>query len=41
METAVQSLGVSYTDEQVNQLAQRHFENTQVGTLLPDSQTCD
>lgn len=30
MEQAVQSLGVSYTDEQVNQLAQRHFENTQL-----------
>ena len=30
MEDAVQKLGLSYTDEQVNQLAQRHFENTQV-----------
>ena len=30
MEDAVKNLGVTYTDDQVNQLAQRHFENTQV-----------
>ncbi|KAL5018621.1 hypothetical protein ScPMuIL_004343 [Solemya velum] len=30
METAVQNVGVMYTDDQINQLAQRHFENTQL-----------
>ena len=30
MEEAVKNLGVTYSDDQVNQLAQRHFENTQV-----------
>ncbi|KAH3860533.1 hypothetical protein DPMN_023434 [Dreissena polymorpha] len=30
MEKAVKSLGVSYTDEQINQLAQQHFESTQM-----------
>jgi hypothetical protein len=30
MEEAVSLLGTAYTDAQVNQLAQRQFENTQV-----------
>lgn len=30
MESALQNAGTLYTDEQINQLAQRHFENTQV-----------
>ncbi|XP_077995814.1 ferry endosomal RAB5 effector complex subunit 3-like [Glandiceps talaboti] len=30
MEQAVQGLGISYTDDQVNQLAARHFEDTQM-----------
>ena len=30
MEQAIQNLGITYTDEQINQMAQRHFENTQV-----------
>ena len=30
MEGAVHNLGVTHTDEQINQLAQRHFEKMQV-----------
>ena len=30
MEEAVTNLGITYTDEQINTLAQRHFENNQV-----------
>ena len=30
MEEAVKNLGGAFTDEQINLLAQRHFENTQV-----------
>lgn len=30
MDSAIQKAGISYTDEQINQLAQRHFENIQV-----------
>ncbi|XP_064617462.1 protein C12orf4 homolog [Liolophura sinensis] len=30
MEEAVQSVGSTYTDDQINQLAQRHFDNTQL-----------
>ena len=30
MQHAVQNLGNTYTDDQINQLAQRHFENSQV-----------
>ena len=34
MDKAVQSLGITYSDENVNQLAQRHFENTQVSKCV-------
>lgn len=34
MEEAVKRLGETYTDEQINLLAQRHFENTQVCAFL-------
>ena len=34
MEEAVKNLGITYIDDQVNQLAQRHFENTQVNTTM-------
>ncbi|KAK2167583.1 hypothetical protein LSH36_26g09044 [Paralvinella palmiformis] len=30
MEEAIRKLGISSTDEQINQMAQRHFENTQL-----------
>lgn len=30
MQHAVQNLGKTYTDDQINQLAQRHFESSQV-----------
>jgi hypothetical protein len=34
MEAAVNKAGVSYTDEEINRLTQRHFENLQVETLI-------
>ena len=34
MELAVQRLGITYTDEQINQLAQRHFENMEVLIII-------
>lgn len=40
MDEAIENAGITYTDDQINQLAQRHFENTQVGEdLLPISPT--
>jgi len=30
MQEAVRNAGVSYTDEQINQLAQRHMDNSQM-----------
>ena len=30
MQNAVRNLGTTYTDDQINQLAQLHFENSQV-----------
>ena len=33
MEQAVQNVGKTYTDDQINMLAQRHFENSQVRNL--------
>lgn len=30
MEEAVRNVGNTYTDDEINQLAQRHFENAQV-----------
>lgn len=34
MEDAVRALGIACTDEEVNQLAQRHFESTQVHVFV-------
>ncbi len=33
MERAVQNLGGAYTDDQINRLAQRHFDNIQVTSV--------
>ena len=34
MDEAIKKVGSGYTDEQINYLAQRHFENTQVRHIL-------
>ena len=39
MEEAVKNLGKKYTDDQINTLAQRHFDNSQV--LLIMSYNCN